>query len=60
MPQVKIVCKEEMGFPIPAVEPKASGRGVLPTDNLLVLRQFSLYNETMFGFFCLACVFRSI
>lgn len=47
MPGVKIVYKEEIGFPIAALEPKASGRGVLTTVNLSVLRWFSIYNESM-------------
>lgn len=47
MPWIKIVCKEEMGFPIAAVDPKNSGRDVLATVSLLVLRQFLIYNESM-------------
>lgn len=50
MPWIKVVCKEEMGFPIAAVQPEASGRGVSRV-NLLVLKQFSIYNESMEIFF---------
>lgn len=50
MPWIKVVCEEEMGFPIAAVEPKASGR--LSTVNLFILRQFLIYNGSM-GIFLL-------
>jgi len=50
MPQINIVCKEETGFPIATLEPKASDRGVLTAVNLSVLRQFAIQNESMLCF----------
>lgn len=47
MPQIKIVCKEELGFPTAAVEPKASGGGVLTTVNIC----FQYIMKVCLGFF---------